>query len=815
MKPSASSPSLKPGSSSWLTLILIGCSALASPGTAVAASPAGGVQPLLAQPSTSRSYLACPPPEKGYASCQAVIEPEGAQLDSFSPSVPSSAVGGVDGSGLAPAELQSAYDLPSSTAGSGQTVALVDAYDDPNAESDLAAYRSAYGLPACTKSNGCFRKVNQTGGTSYPEAEPGWDVEISLDIEMVSAACPNCHILLVEATSAEIADLTAAENEAAKLGATEISNSWASPEYSEETATDSAFTHPGIPITAASGDWGYDDHEIGADQPSYPASSPDVIAVGGTMLSRAENTRGWSEVVWPHSGSGCSLYEHKPSYQKDSKCSARMTNDVSAVAEDLSVYDSGQNPAWFPVGGTSAATPLVAAVEALSSSAARSLGAAAFYAHPSALFDVTSGENGSCGGSYFCTAGSSYDGPTGVGSPDGAFPSESGGITRESPAVAVSSVAPAEGPTGGGTTVTIKGTGFVKGATVTIGGGAKSVSVKSETELTAVTATHEAGSDEVIVSDKDGTSSSGPRFTYVAPPAPAVSSVTPAEGSTVGGTSITIRGTHLLAGAAIRIGGSVKSVTFKSETEVTAVTPAHEAGSDEVIVSDKNGTSSSGPHFTYVTPPAPTVSSITPADGSTAGGTDVTIKGSHFVKGAVVKIGTKAAEVTVKSETEITAQTPVHKAGANAVIVSDAGGASTSGPSFTYIAPAEVVVSSLTGVKLACTGEKACKGKLILQAAVSPAKGERGRTHTGAIGSATFSIPAEEVATIQLKLNGAGRALLSSQRSGFRGALAIETASLTPARKVRPETVTLDFKPRSDGRKASRTSGPIPLEAGG
>jgi subtilase family serine protease len=318
-------------------------------------------------------------------------------------------------SGYGPSNLQSAYKLPSSTAGSGQTVAIVDAYNDPNAESDLATYRSYFGLSACTTANGCFKKVSQTGGTSYPSNNSGWSEEISLDLDMVSAICPNCHILLVEAKSSSLANLGASVNEAAKLGATEISNSYGGSESSSDTSYDSSYyNHPGIAITASAGDSGY-----GVE---YPAASRYVTAVGGTSLTTASNARGWTETVWSGTGSGCSAYDPKPSWQTDSGCSRRTVGDVSAVADPntgVAVYDSYGESGWLVFGGTSVASPIIASVYALAGNAASVTYGSYPYSHTSSLFDVTSGSNGSCGGSYLCTGKVGYDGPTGLGTPDG------------------------------------------------------------------------------------------------------------------------------------------------------------------------------------------------------------------------------------------------------------------------------------------------------------------------------------------------------------------------------------------------------------
>ncbi|MFL5627708.1 MAG: peptidase S8 [Ktedonobacteraceae bacterium] len=322
-------------------------------------------------------------------------------------------------SGYNPADLQSAYNLPSSTAGSGQTVAIVDAYDDPNAESDLGVYRSQFGLPACTTANGCFKKVNQSGGTKYPRANGGWAQEISLDLDMVSAICPNCHILLVEASSNSLANLGAAVNEAARLGANEISNSYGGGESSSDTSYDTSYyNHPGIVITASSGDNGY-----GVE---YPAASQYVTSVGGTSLNRNSSTaRGWSETTWSGAGSGCSAYDPKPSWQKDTGCSKRSVADVSAVADPntgVSVYDSYSyqgRSGWLVFGGTSVASPIIASVYALAGNASTVTYGSYPYSHTSSLNDITSGSNGSCSGSYLCTAGSGYDGPTGNGTPNG------------------------------------------------------------------------------------------------------------------------------------------------------------------------------------------------------------------------------------------------------------------------------------------------------------------------------------------------------------------------------------------------------------
>jgi subtilase family serine protease len=355
----------------------------------------------------------CPVSESSGAHCDALVvtNAQGNPLASTTPPV----------GAYGPTQFHVGYNLPlTATSTQVQKIGIVDAYDDPNIAGDLATFDSYYNLPPCTIANGCLVKVNQTGGTSYPRSNSGWALEISLDVEMAHEICQNCHIMLVEASSASMANLGAAVNEAVALGANVISNSYGSNEYSSEVADqNSYFNHPGVAITASAGDGGY-----GVE---FPAASSYVTAVGGTTLNLNANATYHSESVWSGTGSGCSGYATKPSWQKDTGCSNRTVADVSADADPstgAAVYDSvryqGQS-GWYQVGGTSLSSPLIAAVYALAgnaSSASATYGSY-LYAHSSSLHDVTSGSNGSCGGSYLCTAGVGYDGPTGLGSPNG------------------------------------------------------------------------------------------------------------------------------------------------------------------------------------------------------------------------------------------------------------------------------------------------------------------------------------------------------------------------------------------------------------
>jgi hypothetical protein len=321
------------------------------------------------------------------------------------------------GTGFGPSDLASAYKLNTSLT-PGATIAIVDAYDYPNAESDLAQYRSHYGLPPCTTSNGCFKRVNQSGQASpLPgQSPPGddWTVEAALDLDMASAACPHCKLVLVEAQDDQGSGLFIAQNGAAAIGATVISNSWGGPSSSSDSSLETYFNHPGIGIFVASGDNGWT-----GSSGDYPSTSAHVTGVGGTSLVQASNSRGWTEGAWTSGGSSCSKTIAKPPYQTSSACSGRMAADVSAVADPntgLAVYNAA-NGGFIVVGGTSAASPFVAGVYALYGLGNNPPGWP--YSNASKFFDVTTGKNGSCG-NVLCNSGAGWDGPTGIGTPNGA-----------------------------------------------------------------------------------------------------------------------------------------------------------------------------------------------------------------------------------------------------------------------------------------------------------------------------------------------------------------------------------------------------------
>jgi subtilase family serine protease len=426
------------------------------------------------------------------------------------------------GEGYGPSTFQSAYGLTAASAadGSGTTVAVVDAYNDPTAASDLATYRSAAGLPALT--SGQFTQYNQNGATSpLPATAPAdddWTLEESLDVDMVSAICPLCKIDLVEANNDSGTGLYVAEETAATtLGAKYISNSWGGSESSTDLTYDSEyFGVSGVVYTASAGDSGYQGGVI------YPATSPHVVAVGGTSLNTSSNSRGWTESVWDTSstegtGSGCSSNEPQPSWQASlsvitAVCAQRVDNDVAADADPntgAAVYDTTNgNGGWNEVGGTSESSPMIAAVFALAGNNGNGGNNAAdsIYTHTSNLYDVTSGSNGSCGSSILCTAKTGYDGPTGWGTPDGltAFQSNSTGNT-----VTVTNPGSQTGKVGTAVSLQISATDSASGQTLTYSatGLPAGLSISSSGLISGTPTT--AGSNSVTVTAKDTTGATG------------------------------------------------------------------------------------------------------------------------------------------------------------------------------------------------------------------------------------------------------------------------------------------------------------------
>ena len=317
--------------------------------------------------------------------------------------------------GFSPTQLRSAYKI-TGTGSSATTVAVVEAFGYPGAEADLAVYRAQFGLPPCTTANGCFKKVNQAGNsTSFPEFNIGWAVETALDLDMISAICRNCKLLVVEANSTSFDDIGQAVEVAASLGAHVVNNSYGGDEYAG-AAYEYHYNYPSIALVASSGDVGF------GQGVQFPSSSDYLTAVGGTTLTAASNTRGWTETAWISSTSGCSQTIAKPPWQHDTGCAGRTVADVAAVADPntgVAVYGpmSDTASAWLVLGGTSAAAPIISGVYGVNGGAVHT--SSDPYSHLSGLFDVKSGVTGFCDPAYLCNGGVGYDGPTGLGTPNG------------------------------------------------------------------------------------------------------------------------------------------------------------------------------------------------------------------------------------------------------------------------------------------------------------------------------------------------------------------------------------------------------------
>jgi PKD domain len=463
-----------------LAVFVATCS-LASESAVATATPQGGY---------AEALHACAPAAPGHASCFALVRKRVASKPPATAGAaePFVVAGGAatagPAGGLTPEDLASAYAYSPSAGGSGQTVAIVDAYRDPGIASDLGEFDAHYGLPACTSANGCLTEVGQASGTTAPPDTTGWSVETTLDVETVHGACPGCKILLVEADSSTIEDLAIATNRAAALGATVISNSYGAPESAYGAFERAAYDHPGIPVVASTGDYGYYNWRL-LENPSYempnmPASSPSVVSVGGTTLELNPNGTRADETVWGGSGGGCSKRFEAHLWQLDvagsaaSGCGAgRLSADVSAVADPntgLDIYDTYDcgaeckkyDKGWETIGGTSLSAPLISALYALAGGGQGvpdpSVTLYGLHADATSRFDVTAGGNGvcegrpvstcghpntelgwgrvDCEGTSECDAVAGFDGPSGVGTPVGL-----GLFERESPVGAIASPA--------------------------------------------------------------------------------------------------------------------------------------------------------------------------------------------------------------------------------------------------------------------------------------------------------------------------------------------------------------------------------------
>ncbi len=643
------------------TLALLAILALA-PASAAAAKTLGGAR--------YRVDRVCRAARPGRAACVAMkLVPAsltGAELRASAVRQAREAAGGRPAVGvkspyagyLTPERLHAAYALPDATSSSTlQTVAVVDAFDDPTAEADLGVYDSQFGLPACTSANGCFRKVNQAGNASpLPKKQGEWAGEISIDVQMAHAICPGCRILLVEANTEEFADLGAAVNAAVALGATEVSNSYAAVEEHADTSLASSFyDHPGVLVAASSGDCGYRNEACAgaARGANFPADSPHVLAVGGTSLTEAGGA--WTSTTWSEGGSGCSevfapaaWQASLPEFPATACGGGRSIADVAAIGDPetgVDVYDSTPEGNGFPTGwgvwgGTSVSSPIVAAELALAGGAAGvQYPAATLYAHlgqSGALYDITSGADGSCAGASSCSAAAGYDGPTGVGSPLGlgAFAVPGAPVDLAPPTISgfaevgqTLNAAAGEwsgSPTSAGeqwARCNASGAGCAPiagatGASYTLGSADLGMSIRVQ--------------ETVANASGAGAPAASAPTAAVASNVPAIAGFTPASGIT--GSTFAIEGSALAGVDEVKLGKLVASFTVVSPTLIEAVVP-NGAKPGKVAVSGPGGVAITKAKFT----PTLAVTSFGPKSG--APGRTVAVKGVGFTPSASVAFG--------------------------------------------------------------------------------------------------------------------------------------------------------------------------------
>jgi hypothetical protein len=596
---------------------------------------------------------------------------------------------------LTPESLHAAYSLPAETQSSSlQTIAVIDAFDDPTAEADLGVYDREFGLPECTTANGCFRKINQEGKTSpLPRKNGGWASEMSIDVQMAHAICQGCRVLLVEASSEEFSDLGAAVNAAVNAGATEISNSYGGAEQPRQASVFSEYNsryydHPGVVVTASSGDCGYLNETCPEEgrYAEFPADSPDVVAVGGTTLTDGDGT--WSSTVWEEEegggGSGCSLIFAAPLWQSDvadfsaTGCGeGRSVSDVAAIADPNSgvdVYDSTPEDdyptGWGVWGGTSVSSPIVAAEFALAGgSHAVAYPAATLYSHlgeGGALYDVVSGSNGSCAaGDIECRAAVGYDGPSGVGSPIGLAAFSIAGAPASGARPTIAGVAEQ------GQTLTATAGEWTGSPTSTSeqwedcnASGSGCAAIAGATGQTYTLTAGDVGATIRVQESASNAAGGGApadstQTATVTSDTPALASFTPTSGIT--GSTVTIEGTDLGGVGEVEFGALTASFKVLSATRIEATVP-NGARQAEITLTAPGGSVTSRSKF------KPTLSVTAFSPQSRAPGKPVTIKGVGFDSGSTVSFDGEPASVTYVSSKKLKATVPAGaQAGAIAV----------------------------------------------------------------------------------------------------------------------------------------------------
>ncbi len=689
------------------TAALLGAPALFVVLALVCALVWGAPAALAARPSVRHACDASPAP--GHAACLAMrllMQPTGAAAPSATPQVAGRAGAVTDSKPfpgfLTPQLLREAYGLPEETAaGSTQTIAIIDSYDDPTAESDLGVYSEQFGLPPCTTENGCFRKVNQKGEAApLPKVDGGWASEISIDVQMAHGICQSCRILLVEAKTEQFSDLGAAVNTAAKLGAGVVSNSYGGTEEAGLAELESsAYNHPGILLTVSSGDCGFENEACAEDEAgaNFPASSPHVLSVGGTSL--AESGGVWTSTVWDEGGSGCSTLFNAPFWESGvgnfaaTGCgSDRAIADVAAIGDPqtgVDVYDStpdvpGARTGWGAWGGTSVAAPIVAGEFALAGgSQGVSYPAATIYGHAGeagSLYDVVSGSNGVCGTATICKAAAGFDGPTGLGSPVGLGAFDVAGTPKSTspptiagyPEQGLALEAHHGGWTGSPSTYSHQWErcGFLGPPCQAIPGAtAPSYTPLGEDVGHAIRVRE--GASNSAGSGYEDSAAIGPVVSNV----PTVSSFSPASGLT--GSTVIVKGNALDSTSQVLLGSLAASFTVVSPTTLELTVP-NGTKKGKITVTTPHGSVTGNAKFTATF----SITAFSPQ--SAAAGARVTIKGVGFTPSSAVSFaGTPAASVTYVNKKKLRAIVPAG-AGAGPVTVTNteapAGTVSSAGP---------------------------------------------------------------------------------------------------------------------------------------